>query len=118
MSPAPPIPEIARPRINASDDGAAPETTDPTSKMSKAAKNTHFMAYSAYSLPKKSWKHVMVIRYEEPYQPMSSRELNSEVILGTAVATMARSLWHHSLGLVPSEETFREEIIPELYIEL
>lgn len=89
--PATPIPETARPRIRANELGAAPHTTEPTSNNSSDAKNTHFTSNSAYSLPNSSWKQHVAMRYDDGYQAMSSSELNSAVILGTAVETMERS---------------------------
>lgn len=44
-----------------------------------------------YRRPKMSWVAQVVIRYEDAYQPMSSRELNWLVICGTAVAMMVLS---------------------------
>lgn len=44
-----------------------------------------------YSLPNMSWKQHVVSKKAEPYQATSSRESNSEVILGMAVEMMERS---------------------------
>jgi hypothetical protein len=41
--PAPPRPEIARPKIKATEFGAAPQTTDPTSKTAMAIRYTHLI---------------------------------------------------------------------------
>jgi len=41
--PAEPTPAIARPTINAADDGAAPQTADPTSKIKIDTKYTVLM---------------------------------------------------------------------------
>ena len=91
IRPAPPTPATALPRIRATELGAAAQTMDPTSKMSSADRNTHLVENSAYSLPKNSCRHAMVTRYAEPYQPTSSIEWNSSVILGMAMPTMERS---------------------------
>jgi hypothetical protein len=41
--PADAKPEIALPAINAFEDGAAPQTADPTSKTTMEVKKTHFI---------------------------------------------------------------------------
>lgn len=87
-TPAQPIPDMALPRIRAIEFGAAAQITEPTSKSPRAARYTQVTLNSAYSLPKVSWKLHIVSVKAEPYQAMSSRELNSAVILGIAVARM------------------------------
>ena len=42
-SPDPPRPEMARPTINMFEDWAAPQRTDPSSKMPRKARYTHWM---------------------------------------------------------------------------
>lgn len=44
--PADPMPATALPMTNATDEGAAPQTTLPISKIRIAARKTHFVEYS------------------------------------------------------------------------
>lgn len=46
----------------------------------------HLRSKCLNTLPNIGWNAVRVRRYEEPYHPTSSRELNCSVIFGTAVA--------------------------------
>lgn len=82
---------MALPRIKASELGAVAQTTDPTSNSNSDDKNTHLTSNSAYNFPKRSWKQLVAMRYADGYQAISLSELNSAVILGTAVETIDRS---------------------------
>jgi hypothetical protein len=61
-TPADPIPAIVRPRINATELGAAPHTAEPTSKRNIAKMKTYFGEAKVYALPKTSWKEHVVKR--------------------------------------------------------
>jgi hypothetical protein len=89
--PAQPMPATALPTIRTREDGAAAQTMEPTSKTHRAKRKIHVALYSMYSFPNMSWKQQVVRRNDEPYQATSSRESNSEVILGMAVEMMERS---------------------------
>ena len=89
--PAPPIPAIARPIIRATELGLAPQIAEPISKINTAPTKVHFTGSKVYNLPKKSWKLQVVRRKALPYHPMSSTLLNSEVMVGIAVAMIVWS---------------------------
>lgn len=89
--PAAPIPEIALPMMKAREVGAAPAITDATSKMITLIMRTCFRGHNVYSLPNSSCSAQHVNKYEPPYQPTSSKELNSLVMCGMAVAMIVRS---------------------------
>ena len=71
---------MARPTMNATELGAAPQMAEPTSNRTTAVKNTTLTEKSVYSLPKTSKKAQLVSRYAVPYQPMSLVEAKSFVI--------------------------------------
>lgn len=52
--PAPPTPATALPIISAVEDGAAPQTAEPTSKIMIAMRKIHFAGKMTKSLPKSS----------------------------------------------------------------
>lgn len=52
--PADPIPAIARPMMRAVDVGAAPQTSEPSSKIPMAIRYTHLMLKKVRNLPKRS----------------------------------------------------------------
>ena len=83
---APPIPATARPIISISELVATAQTTDPSPKITKAARYTALMLKKAYIFPKVGCNAAVVNKYALPYHPTSSRELKSLVICGIAVA--------------------------------
>lgn len=96
--PAAPSPVIARPRINTTEDGAAPLIADPTSKTPIAVmkmdfgelkgKGSRVVMQREYRRPQKSWKAQSVSMYELPYQPMWLSELKASVMMGMAGTRM------------------------------
>lgn len=90
-TPPAPSPAMARPTINATELGAAPQMADPTSNSTTAVRNTVLTENNVYSLPKTSRKAQLVRRYAVPYQPMSLVEEKSFVIWATAVEMMSLS---------------------------
>jgi hypothetical protein len=84
-SPAAPTPHIARPMIKAVEFGAAPQITLPSSKKKMEVRYVHFKGKNVYSRPQCAVVAAVVMKKDEPYQPMSWRLLNSSVILGMAV---------------------------------
>ena len=92
---------------------AAPQSTDPTSKMNRAARNVHFRLKKRKAFPNGSWKAggqvvsepktpqpsdvIMydiphfVSRYEDPYHPTCWSAWNWSVMRGMAVAMMVLS---------------------------
>jgi hypothetical protein len=90
-SPLAPMPVIALPIIKVTEDFATPHTMLLTKNTSTYATNTGLWEKLAKKLPARSWQAQMAMRKDEPYQLTSSRELNSVVMVGTAVATMVKS---------------------------
>jgi hypothetical protein len=62
MIPAEPTPDIARPRIRASDILAVPETREPISKMATEARNMVLTEKTLYSFPNMNWNEHPVKR--------------------------------------------------------
>lgn len=60
--PAEPTPAMALPTIKATDDGAAPHTADPISKMKIETKKTVLILKNVYSFPKNSCSAHVVSR--------------------------------------------------------
>jgi len=88
---AAPAPAIARPMMNIGELVAAAQIMLPTSKMTSAPRYVYLTSKYVYTLPIEGCKEVVVSKYEEPYQPTSSRLLKTEVILGMAVAMIVLS---------------------------
>lgn len=68
--------------------GARAHIRLPISKMMIEAKKTARREKYLYALPQTDWKAARARKKAEPYHPTSARELNSDVILGIAVAMM------------------------------
>jgi hypothetical protein len=54
------MPAIVRPKISATEFGAAPQTADPTSNRSMAKMKTYLGDVKVYALPKTSWNEQVV----------------------------------------------------------
>lgn len=78
--PAAPSPEIALPTMNANELGAAPQRAEAVSNSRILVRKVLFTEYKVYNLPYNNWNAQFVNKYALPYQPTSSRELNSSVI--------------------------------------
>ena len=78
------------------DDGAMPHINEPTRNRPRETRYDHFMLKSMNMRPYRGWNADAVSRYDEPYHPMSSGELNSLVMKGIAwdlVSTLPASQW-------------------------
>jgi hypothetical protein len=82
--PALPSPAMERPMIRAIEVGEIPHISDPTRNIPSETIYDHFMLNIVKIRPYNGWKADAVSRYEDPYQPMSSGELNSLVMKGIA----------------------------------
>lgn len=84
-TPADPIPAMVRPRMRATEEGAAPQSAEPTSNSEMARTKTVFAGAKAYAFPKTSWNEHVVNRYALPYHDTSFSEWNVSVMRGIAV---------------------------------
>lgn len=91
MIPAEPTPAMARPMMNVTEFGAAPQMTEPTSNIKMTAKKVYFGEQNVYTRPRMSWKAHAVRLKALPYHPISLRLWNSFVICGMAVAMIVIS---------------------------
>lgn len=55
-SPELPIPATARPTMNITEDWETAHSSEPTSKMKKKKRNTHFALTWEYTLPVRGWR--------------------------------------------------------------
>lgn len=67
------------------------ESCDERSNITRAERKVHLTLKWVYILPKEGWSDVVVSRYAEPYQPTSSKESKTVVIVGIAVAERAQA---------------------------
>jgi hypothetical protein len=66
------------------DVGATAHINEPTRNMPRETRYDHFMLKSMNMRPYMGWNADAVSRYDDPYHPMSSGELNSLVMKGIA----------------------------------
>lgn len=98
--PALPSPAIDRPIMRVMELGAIPQIKDPTKNIPRDMRYDHFILKSMKMRPYNGWNADAVRRYEEPYHPMSSGELNSLVMKGIALNSVNTCLAKDS-GLLP-----------------
>lgn len=92
--PADPTPAIARPTINATDEGATPHIRDPSSKIRMEMTYGHLRLKRTNIRPQSSWNEHAVRKYPDPYHPTSWIEWNCLVICGIAVEIIVVSCEH------------------------
>ena len=110
--PAAPAPEIARPTIRVVLFFATAHINDPTSKTKIDSRNVPFNGKYLYPFPQVDWKEATVKKNAEPYHPTWSRELNSSVIRGIAVATMVMSRANRKIESIRAMTMNMREIVP------
>lgn len=83
-SPALPHPATALPMMKTAELGAAALVKEPSSNTMSDTRYVHFIENMVKIRPQTGWKAQAVIKYAEPYQPMSLLELSACVTWGIA----------------------------------
>lgn len=79
---------MARPTMSVVEFLATAQIREPSSKMRIVTRKVVFRGKYLYAFPQVAWKAATVKKNAEPYQPTWSREWNSSVMRGMAVATI------------------------------